>query len=335
MLPENTHEIVEEVSRLLLDVISLGSPPGLPERYASVESLQTLHARLVSLRELLYAAANGDLTRPVPFKGYMGGTLKALQANLRHLTWQTKMVASGDFTQRVEFMGEFAQSFNAMVMQLDRTLKELVDKDTELSKSNKELLKEVAIRKHTEAALLEREEILRHLATTDSLTDLYNRRHFNQLAEGEIRRAIRYSRPLSVLMLDIDFFKRVNDTYGHTIGDVVLQEIARITKALVRTTDIAARYGGEEFIVLLPETLATEAAAVAEKLRSRVEGSPIQTEKGPIAITASLGVSDILEEKDGIYQESVLTDFINKADQALYASKKTGRNKVTIYGPSL
>ena len=105
----------------------------------------------------MYAASNGDLSNHVPFKGYIAGTLKTLQANLKHITWQTKMIASGDFTQRIEFMGEFSESFNAMFIQLDQTLKELVKKETELSQANQELLKEISIRKQAEAALRESE----------------------------------------------------------------------------------------------------------------------------------------------------------------------------------
>ena len=134
MNTENDHDIADELSKLLLDIMILGRPPQVPDRFASVDSLQTLYANLISLRDFLYASSNGDLSWQVSFKGFIGGALKTLQANLKHMTWQTKMIASGDFTQRVEFMGEFSQSFNAMVTQLDRTLKEVARKDTELSK---------------------------------------------------------------------------------------------------------------------------------------------------------------------------------------------------------
>ena len=188
MASEREHDIVYELSEFLLDVIMLANPPEIPARFAAVESLQTLYLNLISLRESLYAASNGHLSRQVPFKGYVAGTLKTLQANLRHITWQTKMIASGDFTQRVEFMGDFSQSFNSMVMQLDQGLKELLSKKAELGKVNEDLLKEIAIRKQTEATLRESEEALKLLATTDSATGLYNRRHFNKLAEDEINR---------------------------------------------------------------------------------------------------------------------------------------------------
>lgn len=331
MPSEKEHNMVDELSKLLLDTMMLATPPQVPGHFASVDSFQTLHADLLSLRDFLYAASNGDLSKHVAFKGYIGGALKTLQANLKHMTWQTKMVASGDFTQRMEFIGEFSQSFNTMVMQLDQTMKELVRKETELSQANKELIKEINIRKQTEAALRESEEALRLLAITDSLTGLYNRRHFNKLAEDEIGRALRYSRPLSVMMFDIDFFKHVNDSFGHVIGDMVLKMVAKTTKRMVRTTDIPARYGGEEFIVLLPETPVAEAASVAEKLRKRIEDTTVQAEKCPITITLSFGVSDYLGKTNSKPDESVLSEFVANADRALYASKKAGRNRVTVY----
>jgi diguanylate cyclase (GGDEF)-like protein len=311
----------------------LATPPPVPPGLASVKSFQDLHAGLISLREFLNDVSNGDLSKQVPLKGYIGGALKTLQANLRHMTWQTKMVASGDFTQRVEFMGEFSRSFNAMVMQLDQSLKELVSKKTELTKANEDLLKEIAIRKQTEEALLESQETLSFLAVTDSLTGLYNRRHFNKLAEDEITRTLRYEHPLSVIMFDLDFFKRINDTFGHAAGDMALKMVATITKAMVRAVDIPARYGGEEFIVLLPETPVAEAAAIAERLRSRIEETPVQVEKCPITITASFGVSDYLGKTDSQPHERVLAEFVSNADQALYASKNAGKNRVTVYEP--
>jgi diguanylate cyclase (GGDEF)-like protein len=333
MTPESEHDIVDELSKLMLGIMMLAKPPEIPGRFVSVDSLQTLYADLISLRDFLYAVSNGDLSKQVAFKGYIGGALKTLQANLRHMTWQTKMIASGDFTQRIEFMGDFSQSFNAMVIQLDHTLKELVARKTELSVVNEDLLKEIAIRKQTEALLRESEEALRLLAITDSLTGLYNRGHFNKLAQDEIVRTLRYSRPLSVIMFDIDFFKRVNDTFGHTSGDMVLKTVATATKEMARAVDIPARYGGEEFVVLLPETPVAAAATFAERLRRRIEDTTVQAEKFPITITASFGVSDHLGKTDSKPRETVLSEFVANADQALYASKNAGRNRVTVYEP--
>jgi len=333
MLSKKEQDIVNELSRLLLDIFILANPPQLSARYQSIDSFNEIYANLIALRDCLYAMSNGDLSKPIPLKGFIGGTLKTLQANLKHLTWQTKMVASGDFTQRVEFMGEFSQSFNAMVTQLDQTLKELTKKERELNQKNEELLKEIAIRKEIEEALRKSEEALKIQAITDSLTGLYNRRHFYGLAEIEIKKSLRYVHPLSVIMFDIDFFKLINDTYGHSIGDSVLKMIAEIMKKNLRATDIPARYGGEEFIVLLPQTSVLEAATTAEKLRKLIENTAIQAENHEIKVTASFGVSDYLGKTDSQELEVILSDFISTADQTLYASKNSGRNRVTVYEP--
>lgn len=328
---DKDHLIAEELAALLLDVLQRSEPPELPERYGAVDSLQTLHSSLRDLRNFLYAASNGDLSGRVPLKGYVGGTLKTLQANLRHMTWQTKMVASGDFSQRVEFMGEFSESFNAMVLQLDQTLQELMAKKTALSHANEELHKEISIRKETESALRKSQEELRRLAMTDALTGLFNRRYFNQVAEEELGRALRYQRPLSVMLFDIDHFKRVNDTFGHSSGDRVLAMLARITREVLRSTEIPARYGGEEFIVLLPETPAAAAAAVAERLRAKIEEAVLSTERGPIKVTASFGISDALVCSDTQVDDQLLSEFVSTADRAMYASKAAGRNRVTVF----
>ena len=322
---------VAELSAFLLDCMMLANPPEVPARYASDDSLQVLHTNLMSLRDVLHAASNGDLSKQVCFKGYVAGTLKTLQANLRHVTWQTKMVASGDFTQRIEFMGEFSQSFNAMVIQLDQTLNELVRKDAELAHTNEELLKEITVRKQAEAVLRESEEALRLLAISDSLTGLTNRRRFFDLAEAEIAKALRYSRPLAIMMFDLDFFKHVNDNYGHTSGDAVLRMVAEATRETVRLPDIPARYGGEEFVVLFPETPVRAAMTVAERLRKRIAVTPVRTEQGSITITASFGLNAHLDKTAA--SERMLLEFIDGADQAMYASKNAGRNRVTVYDP--
>lgn len=329
---DKDHRIAEELAGLLLDTLLRSEPPALPERYAAVDSLQTLHSSLRELRDFLHAASNGDLSGRVPLHGYVGGTLKTLQANLRHMTWQTKMVASGDFSQRIEFMGEFSESFNAMVGQLDHTLQELRAKEAELSQANEELLKEIIIRKETEAELRKSKEELQRLAMTDALTGLYNRRHFNRVAVEEVGRTLRYQHPLSVMVFDIDHFKRVNDTFGHSSGDRVLAMIARITREVLRSTEIAARYGGEEFIVLLPETPAAAAVAVAERLRDKIEEAVLPTERGPVKVTASFGVSDALERSDTRVDDQLLSEFVSTADRAMYASKAAGRNRVTVFG---
>ena len=166
---------------------------------------------------------------------------------------------------------------------------------------------------------------VRALADTDPLTELLNRRRFSELAEVEFDRAKRHSTPIAVIMLDIDHFKQVNDTYGHVVGDQVLKAIAERLRA-VRVSDILARYGGEELVVLCPETNAREAKRLAERLRLALHENAIETTEGPLPMTASIGVATL---ERGVENLDALID---RADQALYAAKSAGRNCVCVYG---
>jgi diguanylate cyclase (GGDEF)-like protein/PAS domain S-box-containing protein len=178
-------------------------------------------------------------------------------------------------------------------------------------------------------------EETRRLSITDPLTGIGNRRHFIELAQREFQRSHRYQRPLSLIMMDLDHFKVVNDTYGHLVGDKVLQAIAKLCENNLRESDIIGRYGGEEFLILLPETpgnsTETEAndehtaKAVAERLRKMVESTPTQTAQGEIPITVSLGIAELTENVDD------LDTLIDRADQALYQAKQSGRNQSVVW----
>ena len=170
---------------------------------------------------------------------------------------------------------------------------------------------------------------LRRLATTDPLTGTFNRRHFMDLMVREQRRADRYGTAYSVLMIDIDHFKHINDTYGHQVGDQAIQAMAEACKRLMRPTDIVARYGGEEFIISLTHTEANGAIKVAERLRQAVAEIALQTEHGTLQFTISIGVS-------AYAKPSRLEQIIGAADEALYAAKRGGRNRVCLgAGPTL
>jgi diguanylate cyclase (GGDEF)-like protein len=176
------------------------------------------------------------------------------------------------------------------------------------------------------AAILQRvlmyEEMAR-LAVTDDLTGLYNRRHFLDRLAEEIRRGERYGLCFSMLFLDIDNFKTINDTWGHALGDRILSELGRVLRRWGRSTDLFARYGGEEFVVLLPMTDAAAAAAAAERLRARVQAHSFPRRK---RITASLGIASF--PAHGETGEALL----QKADAALYLAKRLGRNRVAVSG---
>jgi diguanylate cyclase (GGDEF)-like protein len=169
------------------------------------------------------------------------------------------------------------------------------------------------------------------LSRTDPLTGCYNRGHMNELLPREIKRALRYKRPLSLAMCDIDHFKNVNDTYGHQCGDQVLKIFVQSLSELIRAdTDWLARYGGEEFLLVLPETKLENAFGLAERLRKHLAHKEIETGEENVSITASFGVTgfNASNPPQNITPEAL----INAADKYLYAAKKQGRNKV-ISGP--
>jgi diguanylate cyclase (GGDEF)-like protein/PAS domain S-box-containing protein len=181
---------------------------------------------------------------------------------------------------------------------------------------------DITKRKHAEAEL-------QRYASTDSLTGIYNRRYLFQLAERAFGQAKRYRRDLSVLMVDIDHFKQVNDQFGHAVGDKVLQVIAFYLIKHMRATDILGRYGGEEFLIIMPETGTQQARLVADRLLEHFHANPIQTKSGRISVTISIGITTLS-------QNSISTFYrmIDQADQALYHAKRNGRNRIAVYIPN-
>lgn len=184
----------------------------------------------------------------------------------------------------------------------------------------------------TAAQLREVSQELDRLARTDVLTGVANRRSLFDLMGVEFRRSRRYGRELSVLMIDLDHFKQVNDRWGHPLGDDVLREMAYLILRDIRESDILGRYGGEEFAVILPEAGAEQAIIVGEKLRRAVEVHEFRLaaepalNQPPVHLTISIGVASTPVEEN---QDEV--ELLSRADQALYEAKRTGRNRVVLY----
>lgn len=210
-----------------------------------------------------------------------------------------RRLAAGDLAARVALerpdeFGELAQVFNAMAEELQKS----------------------------QAALAE-------LAARDGLTGLYNHRMFHVLLEDELGRAQRFKRPISLLLFDIDHFKRVNDTHGHLAGDAVLKQLSELLNREARAIDRICRYGGEEIAVLLPETGLETAAGIAERLRATVEAQPLNTHSGaPIHITVSIGIASWPAQAHDAQA------LIAAADTAMYAAKQSGRNRAVRYEPA-
>ena len=162
---------------------------------------------------------------------------------------------------------------------------------------------------------------LEPMATTDHLTGLYNRHYFTSELVKQINTWRRYQRPLSILILDIDLFKNVNDTYGHIAGDYVLQTLAKICQGAVRDIDTVARIGGEEFAILLPSTAVNGAMQTAERIRKETEAYSFKYEEARFKVTVSLGVAELTDDSWSI------TEFMKAADEVLYKAKNSGRNR--------
>lgn len=183
--------------------------------------------------------------------------------------------------------------------------------------ANAQLVREIEQRKQ-----LERE--LKHQAITDPLTGLFNRRHFDELYERERERARRHGTPLTLVMVDLDFFKEVNDRYGHECGDIVLRDVAQFLRDGLRQPDLVGRLGGEEFVLLLPETDTEEARVMIERLRSRLAERVMVVAGESVSVTATFALAAVHPERDS------LNDALRVVDLALYQGKDEGRNRLVV-----
>jgi two-component system cell cycle response regulator len=172
-------------------------------------------------------------------------------------------------------------------------------------------------------------EKMAELSTKDELTDLFNRRYFMEVAEREVSGAARYGQDLTVCMLDLDYFKQINDAFGHPAGDAVLKESGRLLRESIRLYDLACRYGGEEFAVIMPNTRLTDARVFCERVRKKMEKAAVHYDSQDIKITASIGLAQFSPARD-----KSVADLIKRADDALYAAKQQGRNRVVVAAES-
>jgi diguanylate cyclase (GGDEF)-like protein len=227
---------------------------------------------------------------------------------INRLTSGAGKVASGDLDVDVPVgsrseVGYLTEVFNDMVARLRQGREELASINETLRQKNVEL---------------------HEISITDSLTRLYNRKHLMETLDREVTRSERYSHPFSLLIIDIDHFKKYNDTYGHLAGDEVLRRLASVFKETIRSSDYAARYGGEEFIIILPEISPEQGVEAAERIRRKVAEQRFEGDGEAIEVTISVGVASYPE--NGEDAETV----IRNADEALYEAKKLGRNQVTL-----
>ena len=181
--------------------------------------------------------------------------------------------------------------------------------------------------------LVVKNRMLSEVSTRDALTGLYNRWFVLEKIDSEINRALRHGSPMSLLMLDIDHFKRINDTWGHSAGDQVLQAIGKLLRESCRVYDVPGRYGGEEFCIVLPETKPGNTNVVAERIRRRLETTELSCGDGSIVVTASIGIAGMEAAAEGeILSPAALID---RADRAMYTAKNRGRNRVETWDEAL
>jgi diguanylate cyclase (GGDEF)-like protein len=179
--------------------------------------------------------------------------------------------------------------------------------------------------------LVMKNRILSEISHKDALTGLYNRFYVMEKIDSEMNRALRHGYPISVLMLDLDHFKRINDSYGHPVGDEVLKIVGQVLRDSCRVYDVAGRYGGEEFCIVLPETQVGNTTQVAERIRNRLATTPLSVGSTSIVVTASIGVAG-MDSTEGVLSASTL---VERADRALYSAKHLGRNRVEMWNPGV
>lgn len=301
------------VGRVVIGLNNQGIVNRLQGQKSSIISREAIIIILIALGEFL--ALSYIIVRPVSI---ISRSLDMSIDETGKITRQIPLASSDEF-------GKLAAQFNEMRDQLNQANSRLQSKiesaDAQLTDNNRKLLEQAA-------ELQRMNEALQHMAITDSLTGLHNRRYFESVAESDLALSIRHGDTNSILLIDVDHFKRINDTWGHRAGDDVLIDIAGVLNTSLRKTDLVCRMGGEEFILLCRHTGEDEALRVAEKIR-RVIADSAFTALGQerIAVTVSIGVVTF----PGCEAPRTVGEYIHNADLALYQSKSSGRNRVTAY----
>ncbi len=213
-----------------------------------------------------------------------------------------------------------------LIREREKLVETLKSRNEALANLNKAFRALTVTLKNKNQALENLNNAFKALAIRDQLTGLFNRRYFDEAIVTEVTRATRYGRNLSIIFLDVDFFKKYNDQFGHQHGDMVLKKISQIVKDNVREIDVATRYGGEEFVIILPETPKEDAYTVAEKIRRAVESHATDSVSGQTTATITISAGVATLGSDG----STPSELIAKADQAVYQAKSHGRNAVRL-----
>ena len=249
--------------------------------------------------------------------------------------------------QSPEASGSFAIRFSAPRMcvisadgkpfsdperQLLNSLFEVVRIGEETEMKMQELEQRMLSMQRENLELIVRNRVLNEVSSRDTLTGLFNRGYVIEKLDSEINRSVRHGSPMAVLMIDLDHFKNINDSYGHNVGDQVLQWVGKTLRESCRVYDVPGRYGGEEFCVVLPETLVGNTTVVAERIRNRFESSELTIGDTTLRVTASFGIAGLESMPGDALTPATLID---RADRALYCAKNRGRNRVELWDSAL
>jgi len=298
-----------------------------PEQYQGDNAALALNIKATYLAQLLskiyYSEKPEQYHRQFRAEAKKLLRLKAITINKILNQFDQEIDKAADFfnikIENIKSVAEILQEANLRLSLLNLSYEEI----------NRELVKaKMAMEKITQE-LAQKNSLLENLANLDGLTEIYNHRYFHFFLDNEINRAIRNEGVLSLLLADIDCFKKFNDTYGHQVGDFVLKEFCKIAKANIREYDLIARYGGEEFVFVLPETDEDEAQIVAEKIRTIIDDHSFDDGERIYHVTISIGVASA-RPVDKTFSKDT---FIGYADRALYDAKAAGRNRVARYTP--
>jgi diguanylate cyclase (GGDEF)-like protein len=298
--------------------------------------MQQVTQHTATFHEYVQTLSAINMDQEFDFKGRMGNAIKFLQNNLQQLMRDAQRLPAGDFNQQVHFMQDLAAAFDMMVENLRRTHTTLERHADELAEGRRAalnlMLDAQTARQETEEAYAELQakveqiEILqaklRDEAIRDPITGCFNRRYMEETLRREFSRAQREAYPLCLMMVDIDHFKVVNDTYGHPAGDAVLQALGFMLRGKTRAGDIVCRYGGDEFLLVLPNMRLQDAVRRADAWRESFEETEVYYGEQLVMATLSMGIASVPEH--GTESEQAIL----AADQALYRAKNSGRNRV-------
>jgi len=318
--------VAEEHLKHILKLLRDNEAPELPKEYGEEPLIVKIHEELKAIREISKAFSSGDFSFSISSQGIIPSNLKSLQTALRNLIWQVQMVEKGDFTQEINFTDEFSKAFNSIIRRLELSLSKLKEKEDTLADINNKLRKEV----ESKESLKESNTYFKFLASHDSLTGILNRRAFIDTVEIELATAVYLCVPCCLAMMDIDHFKKFNDTYGHLAGDEALRHAVKVVSSRLRKNDFMGRYGGEEFVLFFYYANKETGLKILDRLRTYLSESPVYLDKGLVEIHASFGLVEVDLGKAA--EKGYVQKLIQAADTALYSAKLSGRNKVVVSG---